>query len=227
MDLLHQLIYLLTHTKDFLESFLNEHGNWFYFLLFLIIFVETGIVIMPFLPGDSLLFTAGMLAAFNPGSLNVVYIILLLLLAAFLGDNCNYFIGKFIGEKALGIKIFGKRLVKQEYLAKTHSFYEKYGAATVIVARFVPIVRTIAPFVAGVGKMKYIKYLFFSVIGALLWVSSITLAGYFLGKTFPAIGGYIDKVIILIVLISVVPIFVSLIKSRIAKKKAKKENVLN
>lgn len=227
MNLFDQLIQLLTHTDVFLKDFLDAHGNWFYLFLFLIIFVETGIVIMPFLPGDSLLFTAGMLAAFHPESLHVMYIIPLLLLAAFLGDNCNYFIGKYLGEKALNIKLFGRRMVKPEYMEKTHSFYEKYGAATVIVARFVPIVRTIAPFVAGVGKMKYLKYISFSFLGALLWVCSITLAGYFLGKAFPDLGKHIDKIIIIIVLISVVPIFVSLIKNRMAKKKAKEENVLN
>ncbi len=213
------IIDFILHIDQHLAAFLQDYGGWVYLILFAIIFVETGVVIMPFLPGDSLLFAAGMLAAQYPESLNVLYVILLLIVAAFLGDTANYFIGKYFGERALRIKIFGRNFVKQEHIDKTHGFFEKYGATTIIIARFVPFVRTLAPFVAGVGHMKYRTFLSYNLIGALVWVIGLTLAGYFLGQ-IEIIRNNFEKVVLLIIFISIVPIIVSIIKNKMQKKQA-------
>ncbi len=212
------IIDLLTNTKDTLNMLLTQYGNWFYFILFLIIFVETGVVIMPFLPGDSLLFTAGFLAASSGNNLNVFTVIILLLIAAFLGDTCNYLIGKYLGEKALKVKIFGRTFVHQKHIDKTHSFYDKYGSKTIVLARFVPIVRTLAPFVAGIGKMKYGVFLAYNIIGALIWVIGVTMLGYWLGGV-DIIERNFEKVILLIVLISVLPIIFEIFKAKFKQKK--------
>lgn len=211
---------LLSNTKDTLNFLLSEYGNWFYFILFLIIFVETGVVIMPFLPGDSLLFAAGFMAASAQNTLDVTIIILLLIVAAFLGDTCNYFIGKYFGEQALRVKIFGYNFVQQKHIDKTHEFYDKYGAKTIVIARFVPIVRTLAPFVAGVGKMKYSTFLSYNIIGALIWVIGVTMLGYLLGGV-EIIEKNFEKVILLIVAVSVLPIIWELGKAYL---KGRKEN---
>lgn len=212
-----ELIDFILHIDDHLARLIVEYGAWIYVILFAIIFVETGVVLMPFLPGDSLLFAAGMLAANNPEGLNVWYVIALLLIAAILGDACNYGIGKFAGMKVLNVKIFGRNFVKQEHIAKTHDFFEKYGSKTIIIARFVPIVRTLAPFVAGVGSMKYGKFLSYNVIGALFWVVGLTLAGYFLG-TIPIVQDNFSKIVLLIIFISIIPIIVAFIKEKRQKK---------
>lgn len=208
-----EIIDFILHVDQHLGEFLVQYGPWVYGILFAIIFVETGIVIMPFLPGDSLLFAAGMLASQYPESLNVWWVIVLLIIAAFLGDTVNYIIGKYLGEKALNIKVFGRNFVKPEHIEKTHSFYEKYGPRTIIIARFVPIVRTLAPFVAGVGKMKYSTFLSYNIIGALVWVIGLTLAGYFLGN-IPIIKDNFSKVVLLIIFISVIPIIIEFIKNK-------------
>lgn len=212
-----ELVDFIMHIDDHLARLIVEYGGWIYAILFAIIFVETGVVLMPFLPGDSLLFAAGMLAANNPEGLNVWYVIALLLVAAILGDACNYSIGKFAGMKVLNIKIFGRKFVKQEHIDKTHEFFEKYGPKTIIIARFVPIVRTLAPFVAGVGNMKYSKFLSFNVIGGCLWVIGLTLAGYFLGS-FDIVKDNFSKIVLLIIFISIVPIIVAFIKEKRAKQ---------
>lgn len=211
-----ELIDFILHVDKHLQEFIIQYDNLIYVILFLIIFVETGLVVMPFLPGDSLLFAAGMIAA--QGSLNLALLIPLLLIATFSGDNTNYFIGKFLGHKALELKLFGRNLVKKEHLDKTHAFYEKHGPKTVILARFVPIVRTFAPFVAGVGSMLYRTFIVYSIAGALLWVVGITLAGYFLGD-IPIVKNNFEKVVIGIVFISVLPIFIELIKGYFKKPK--------
>ncbi|MEO7990018.1 MAG: DedA family protein [Chryseolinea sp.] len=211
-----EIVDFILHVDKHLQDFIIEYDNLVYAILFLIIFVETGLVVMPFLPGDSLLFAAGMIAA--QGSLNVALLIPLLLIATFSGDNTNYFIGKFLGHKALEIKLFGRNLVKKEHLDKTHMFYEKHGPKTVILARFVPIVRTFAPFVAGVGSMLYRTFIVYSLVGAVLWVVGITLAGYFLGD-IPIVKNNFEKVVIGIVLISVMPIFFELAKGYFKKSK--------
>lgn len=213
-----QLIDFILHIDDHLLRLLTDYNQWVYVILFAIIFIETGIVIMPFLPGDSLLFATGMLAAAHPDKINILLVIVLLLIAAVLGDACNYAIGRYFGDKFLRIKIFGKSFVKQEHIDKTHEFYEKYGSKTIIIARFVPIVRTLAPFVGGVGKMRYPVFLTYNVIGALLWVIGVTLAGFWLGDV-PIIKNNFSKVVLLIILISVLPIFYQIIKERMKKNK--------
>ncbi len=217
MELLEILKELLTNTKGFLEAFVSNHGLWIYGLLFLIVFCETGLVVLPLLPGDSLLFAAGVLAGNAANNLDVMLIILLLIGAALLGDNTNYFIGKFLAKKGEGAKLFGIFTIKKEYIEKTQTFYEKHGSAAIIVARFVPIVRTFAPFVAGIGSMKYSRYITFCIIGAILWVSSITLAGYFLGSN-EWVQKNFEKVVLGIVFVSVMPILFGIIKARFAKK---------
>jgi membrane-associated protein len=218
MEILEIFRELLTNTKGFLELFVQNHGTWIYGLLFLIVFCETGLVILPLLPGDSLLFTAGVLAGNVNNNLDVVIIIFLLIVAALLGDNTNYFIGKFLAKKGEGAKLFGVFTIKKEYIEKTHLFYEKHGSFAIIVARFVPIVRTFAPFVAGVGSMKYSRYITFCIIGAILWVTVITLAGYFLGN-IPWVQHNFEKIVLGIVLISVLPVLIGVIKNLLGSKK--------
>lgn len=201
---------------DFDWLFAN-YGTAIYVVLFLVIFIETGLVAMPFLPGDSLLFTAGLFA--RTGHLNLSYLFILLFVAAVLGDNCNYWIGRKIGIKIFDIKFKGKALVKKEYLDKTHLFFEKHGTKAIIMARFVPFVRTFAPFAAGVGEMNYKKYLSFDVMGGALWIGSLTFAGYLLGEV-AFIRKHIDLVCLGIILISVLPIIFSALKSRLGKKTA-------
>ncbi len=216
MELLEILKELLTNTKGFLEQFVSEHGMWLYALLFLIVFCETGLVVLPLLPGDSLLFTAGVLAGNANNNLNVFAIIILLIIAALLGDNTNYFIGRYLAKKGEGGKLFGIFTIKKEYLEKTESFYEKHGSKTIILARFVPIVRTFAPFVAGIGSMQYTRYISYCVMGAILWVGSITLAGYFLGSN-EWIQHNFEKVILGIVAASLLPVVFQFIKHKLAK----------
>ena len=201
---------------DFDWLFAN-YGTAIYVVLFLVIFIETGLVAMPFLPGDSLLFTAGLFA--RTGHLNLSYLFILLFIAAVLGDNCNYWIGRKIGIKIFDLKFKGKALVKKEYLDKTHLFFEKHGTKAIIMARFVPFVRTFAPFAAGVGEMNYKKYLSFDVMGGALWIGSLTFAGYLLGEV-AFIRKHIDLVCLGIILISVLPILFSALKSRLGKKTA-------
>src|SRR6478736_4835712 len=191
------------HLDKHLADIMMEYKSTTYFILCLIIFCETGLVATPFLPGDSLLFAAGMLTA-STGILNIWLMIPLLIFSAILGDNVNYFVGRFFGEKVFEIK-FLKRFIKREYLDKTHAFYEKHGGKTIIMARFVPIVRTFAPFAAGLGDMTYRKYISFCLIGACLWVPMLSLAGYYLGN-IPVIKENFEKVIFAIIFISVLPI---------------------
>ena len=172
---------------------------------------------MPFLPGDSLLFAAGMLAAQPTNDLNVWVMIAILLVAAILGDTLNYQIGKRVGYRATKIKIFGKNFVKEEHLDKTHAFYEKYGSKTIVIARFVPIVRTLAPFVAGIGSMSYKTFLTYNVIGAICWVVGITLAGYLLGG-IELVKDNFSKIILLITVLSILPIINEVLKEKFGKK---------
>jgi membrane-associated protein len=204
------------------EWLFQNYNNTVYTILFLVIFIETGLVLMPFLPGDSLLFTAGLFAnqinsVTGEPFLNLGYLLVLLLIAAIVGDNVNYWVGRKIGLKMLQVKFRGKNLVKQEYLTKTHTFYEKYGPKTIIMARFVPIVRTFAPFVAGVAEMNYKKFLSFDILGGVLWIFSLTLAGYFLGE-IPWIRNNIEKVALGIIFISILPIILEIVKVKMAKK---------
>ncbi|MNU20245.1 Inner membrane protein YqjA [compost metagenome] len=214
------LIDFIMHIDQHLLTLIRDYNQWIYLILFLIIFVETGLVIMPFLPGDSLLFAVGMFSAM--GSLDIYTSIGIMLVAAILGDACNYFIGKYLGERFVQMRLFGKQLVKPEYINKTHAFYEKHGPQTIIIARFVPIVRTFAPFVAGVGKMRYVTFLTYNIVGGTVWVLGIVLAGYFLGN-IPVIKNNFEKVVLGIILLSVLPIIIGMLKNKKAKPVAEQQ----
>jgi membrane-associated protein len=211
------IIDFVLHIDQHLETFIHQYGTLVYAILFLIVFCETGLVVTPLLPGDSLLFAAGALAANPANGLNVFIIIPLLILAALLGDNANYFIGRYLARKGAGAKLFGMFTIKQEYIDRTHAFYEKYGPRTIIMARFVPIVRTFAPFVAGIASMTYSKYIKYCILGALLWVIVVTMAGYFFGR-LPIIKNNFEIVVLSIIGISILPMVAGFIRSRQGKK---------
>ncbi len=194
--------------------FLKNYHNTIYIILFMVIFVETGLVIMPFLPGDSLLFTAGLYAA--KGDLDIALLLLLLVIAAISGDNINYWIGRKLGLGVFNWKIKGRLLVKKEYLDKTELFFNKNGTKAIIMARFVPFVRTFTPFAAGIGKMDYKRFFLYDVIGGFLWIFGLTLAGYFLGN-IKWIEDNIEKVCLGIIFISVLPMILSFLKSKKVK----------
>lgn len=208
-----QLVDFILKIDEYLEDFLKSYGTLVYVILFMIIFIETGVVIMPFLPGDSLLFAAGMMAAQFPNELSVTLLIIVMLIAAILGDTLNYTIGKEFGHQALKVKIFGKTFVKEQHINETHKFYEKHGSKTIVLARFVPIVRTLAPFVAGIGRMSYKTFAFYNVVGAILWVVGITLVGYLLGN-IPLVRDNFEKVVLGIIFVSVLPIIFGYIKEK-------------
>jgi len=204
---------LVLHLDRYLNLMIEKLGFWSYIILFFVIFMETGFVVTPFLPGDSLLFAAGALAT-EGGAFNIFILFGSLSLAAFLGDTCNYWIGHFIGPKAFTSK---SKFLKKAYLDKAQRFYEKHGGKAILLARFVPIVRTFAPFVAGIGKMEYKKFLAYNLAGGLAWVSLFLFAGYFFGN-IPIIKENFHLVAIAIVLISLVPIVIELIKSKREQK---------
>lgn len=212
IELLTQGLDIIRHLDEHLQRIVTEYQTLTYLILALIIFCETGLVVTPFLPGDSLLFAAGAVAA-GGGALNVWLLIPILIIAAILGDNTNYFFGKFLGKKVFQRDFW---FLKKEYLAKTQEFYAKYGGKTLIMARFVPIVRTFAPFVAGVGEMTYRKFIGFCFGGGILWVTSMTLAGYFFGG-IPIVKENFEIVVIGIIGISVVPMLVEVVKARSKK----------
>jgi membrane-associated protein len=199
VDSLRQIIDIVLHLNRHLEGLVADYGFWVYGILFLIVFCETGLVVTPFLPGDSLLFAAGALAA--TGGLNLGLVMGLLLIAAVLGDTVNYWIGRTTGE---GLQHRFPRVVRKEYLDRTHAFFEKYGGKTIIIARFVPIVRTFAPFVAGAGEMSYRRFMAYNVIGGVAWVGLCTLGGYFFGNL-----GFVKRnfsvVILAIIVVSILP----------------------
>jgi membrane-associated protein len=200
------LIDLFLHLDKHLAAVITQYGTWTYGLLFFIIFMETGFVVTPFLPGDSLLFAAGTFAALN--ALNIWFILVLLAIAAVLGDTANYWIGHYLGERAYNVK-----WIKREYLDRTHAFFEKHGGKTIFLARFVPIIRTFAPFVAGIGRMSYSYFFSYNVFGGIAWVALFTFAGYFFGN-IPFVRDHFSMVIIVIILISVVPMIFEAWRSR-------------
>ncbi len=212
MELIQTLIDFVLHIDQHLADIIQTYGIWTYALLFLIIFIETGLVIFPFLPGDSLLFAAGTFAAI--GALNVWILWGVCFMAAVLGDTINYWIGNKIGPRAFEQDI---RFLKKEYLEKTEQFYQKHGGKTIILARFVPIVRTFAPFVAGVGTMKYRQFLTYNIVGAFLWTGIFIWLGYFFGN-IPFVQENFELVIVVIILISVVPMVIEYVRSKANKE---------
>jgi membrane-associated protein len=221
MEFIQTLVDLFLHLDEHLGQIIAKYDTWTYLLLFLVIFMETGLVVTPFLPGDSLLFAAGTFASPALGSpLNIWVLLALLSAAAILGDTANYWIGHFIGPKAFSGNV---RFLKKEYLDRTHAFYEKYGGKTIVIARFVPIVRTFAPFVAGVGAMSYGKFITYNVVGGLAWVFLFTLAGYFFGN-LPFVKDNFSLVVIAIILISVMPAVYEVVKDRLQRAKVKSES---
>jgi len=220
MEFFEKLYDVLRHLDpEHMRSFIEYCGLWIYAVFFAIIFLETGLVVTPFLPGDSLLFLVGAMAA--GGALHLPAVLVLLLVAAVLGDTVNYQIGHFLGPKVLRGE--NRRFLKQRYLDQTHEFFEKYGGSTIIIARFVPIVRTFAPFVAGVGAMTYWKFLAYNVIGGTLWVMLVTMAGYWFG-TWPIVEENFFLVIIAIIIISILPGVYEYLRQRRRSRQAAKES---
>jgi membrane-associated protein len=208
MEWLKQFVDLFLHLDTHLSAVISQYGTWTYLILFLIVFCETGLVVTPFLPGDSLLFAAGTFAAL--GDLDVRLMIVLLIIAAVVGDTVNYWVGAAIGPRAFQGNI---RFLKREHLERTHAFYEKHGGKTIILARFIPIIRTFAPFVAGVGAMSYGKFLTYNVVGAVVWVIVLVLAGFFFGN-IPVVRENFSLVIMAIIAISVLPMVVEAVRVR-------------
>ena len=200
MELLAAAWEIAIHLDAHLAEFVAEHGSWVYALLFVIVFIETGLVVWPFLPGDSLLFVTGAIAA--AGGMDIAAVMAVLVGAALTGDNVNYFIGRWVGPRVFHYE--ASRWFSPKHLARAHAFYDRHGGKTIILARFLPIVRTYVPFVAGIGAMPYARYIGFCVAGALLWVVSLCSAGYFFGN-LPVVKNNLSVVIVLIVLVSVSP----------------------
>lgn len=205
-----EIVDFVLHLDKHLAALIQDYGTWTYAILFLIIFVETGVVVLPFLPGDSLLFAAGSLAALPGSPLNVWVMMGLLIVAAVLGDALNYHIGDYLGPRVF---TGNSRFLKREHLDKTQAFYQKHGAKTIILARFIPIIRTFAPFVAGVGTMSYSKFLSYNLVGAVAWVVLLTGAGYFFGS-MPFVQKNFSLVVVAIIVLSVLPAVWEFFKAR-------------
>lgn len=218
MELISFLIDFILHIDAHLAELVANYGMWIYAILFLILFCETGLVVTPFLPGDSLLFVAGALSALPSNDLNVHMMVVLMVIAAILGDAVNYTIGRLFGEKLFSNP--NSKIFRRSYLDKTHQFYEKHGGKTIILARFVPIVRTFAPFVAGMGHMSYRHFAFYNVTGALLWVLLFTYAGYLFGD-LPIIQENLKLLIVGIIVVSIVPGIVEVVRHKRAARAAK------
>jgi membrane-associated protein len=220
MELILNFIDFFIHLDRYLGSLLQDFGAWTYLVLFLVIFCETGLVVTPILPGDSLLFALGAFAA-NPylkGPLELEWLLISLTVAAILGDTVNYSVGKFIGPKVFHYE--DSRFFRREYLERTHRFYEKYGGKTIVIARFMPIIRTFAPFVAGIGRMTYRRFVLFNVAGGILWIASFLLAGYYFGN-IPAVKQNFTLVLLVIVILSVLPGCIEYLRQRRAARREK------
>lgn len=213
MELIRQFIDLFLHLDKHLAELISQFGAWTYAILFIVVFCETGLVVTPLLPGDSLLFATGALA--STGALNVHLTALLLTIAAILGDTVNYWIGHKVGPKVFHQE--KSRFFRKEYLDRTHAFYEKHGGKTIIIARFIPIIRTFAPFVAGIGSMSYPKFLLYNVVGAIAWVLSLVYAGYYFGN-IPIVKRNFTLVILAIIIISIMPGVIEYLRHRRAAK---------
>ena len=210
------IIDFILHIDQHMVSIVQNYHLWTYAILFAIIFCETGLVVTPFLPGDSLLFVAGAIAALPEMPLDVHLLVLIVFAAAFLGDSCNYAIGHFFGEKLFSNP--DSRIFKRSYLDKTHEFYRKYGGKTIVIARFVPIVRTFAPFVAGMGKMDYTWFITYNALGGALWVAIFCYTGYLFGDQ-PFVQDNLKLLIVAIVVISVLPAVVEVVRARLKNRK--------
>lgn len=222
MQVLSKIINFILHLDKYISTLIQDFGIWTYLFLFLIIFCETGLVVTPFLPGDSLLFAIGAFCA--KGSLNIWWSFLILGVAAVLGDTINYWIGHILGPK-----VFNKeksRFFKKEYLERTHQFYEKYGGETIIIARFVPIIRTFAPFVAGIGSMTYGKFLSYNIIGGVGWVAIFLFGGYFFGQ-LPFVEKNFTVIIVAIIFISILPGLIEILRHRRQAKKEQSQQAEN
>jgi membrane-associated protein len=215
MEIITNLVELFLHLDEYLAEIISQYGTWTYALLFFVIFMETGFVVTPFLPGDSLIFAAGSFATLKV--LNPWLLSLLISIAAIVGDTANYWIGHFIGPKAFSGNV---RFLKKEYLDKTHAFYEKHGGKTIILARFVPIVRTFAPFVAGVGAMTYGKFITYNIVGGIVWVNIFLWLGYFFGN-LPFVKNNFEIAILAIIFISVIPMIYEFVKAKLEARKEK------
>jgi len=216
VDLLHQLVDFILHLDHHLSEIIRDYGVWTYLLLFLIVFCETGLVVTPFLPGDSLLFAAGAFAGI--GSLDLGLTLLLLTIAAIAGDTANYWIGHLLGPRVFrGEQV---RFLNRKHLDRTHEFFERYGGKTIVIARFVPIIRTFAPFVAGVGSMTYRRFLLYNVIGGVAWVGICVLAGYWFGN-IPVVKENFTLVILGIIVVSILPAVFEVVRHRIRTKAAR------
>lgn len=216
MEVIQQLIDFILHIDKHLVEIVSNYKTWTYLILFLIIFAETGFVVTPFLPGDSLLFAAGAIIAKPESGLSILLTCGLLIIAAILGDMVNYHIGKYVGPRAFSGKY---KLLKKEYLDKTQLFYQKHGGKTIIYARFMPIIRTFAPFVAGIGNMSYARFASYNVIGAIIWITSFLFLGYFFGG-MPIIKDNFTYVIFAIIILSMLPPVIELLRERSKKKAA-------
>lgn len=200
------MIDIIIHLDKYLAALIQTYGTLTYAILFFIIFAETGFVFTPFLPGDSLLFATGSLSSL--GALNHIWLFIILAAAAILGDTVNYWVGFLVGEK-----IKNSRFIKKEYLTRTHEFYERHGGKTIIIARFIPIIRTFAPFVAGIGKMNYFRFLTYNIMGGILWVAIFVFGGFYFGN-LPIVRENFSLIILAIILISVMPILIEVVKNR-------------
>jgi membrane-associated protein len=214
LELLKNFFDIILHIDVHLQQWVTDYRTWTYLILFIIVFMETGFVVTPFLPGDSMLFAAGTVAAMDGEPLSILVLVPLLTAAAFIGDTVNYFTGKYLGKT-----VYEKnyRLIKREYLDKTHTFYEKHGGKTIIIARFMPIIRTFAPFVAGIGTMSYRRFTSFNIIGGFLWVASFCIAGYFFGN-IPFVKNNFSLVILVIIFISLLPMIIGVVQNYLGKK---------
>ena len=217
MEFISTIIDLFLHLDEHLSAIISQYGTWTYAILFAVIFMETGLVVTPLLPGDSLLFAAGTFASL--GALNVYLLFILLVIAAIIGDTVNYWIGRYVGPRAFSGNI---PFLKKEYLDKTSAFYGKHGGKTIILARFIPIIRTFAPFVAGVGAMTYWRFITYNVVGGIVWVLIFTLLGYFFGN-IPAVQENFTLVILAIIFISVLPGVIEFLRER--SRSAKKASI--
>jgi membrane-associated protein len=216
--LIAKIIDIALHLDKYLSAIIQQYGAWTYGILFVVIFIETGLVVMPFLPGDSLLFAAGTFAALK--ALNIAWVVALLAAAAVIGDTVNYWVGHYLGPKVF--KKEKSRIFKKEYLDRTHAFFERYGGKTIIIARFVPIVRSFAPLVAGIGRMSYGKFIAYNVVGGIGWVVLLTGAGYFFG-TIPVVRKNFSLVILAIIIISTIPAVTEALRHRKKKPAAPPE----